>query len=296
MVLKDELAKYKKIIENEIEKTIKIEEVPQKKILESMKYSLLAGGKRLRPILVLKSCELFKGEMEKAMPFAIAMEMIHTYSLIHDDLPAMDNDDYRRGKLTNHKVFGEGIAILAGDSLLNMAHEVMIESVVRNQNNSNFAKAMREISNSSGIDGMIGGQVVDILSESGKVDKKTLDFIHKNKTSALIEASLVSGALIAGATKEEIESLRKYGNCIGISFQIRDDILDVIGEQSKVGKNIGSDVEKHKLTYISLHGLEKAKKDVNKLCDKAINIIKELEVENKKFFIDLASYLKDRDY
>ncbi|MGO1651971.1 polyprenyl synthetase family protein [Senegalia sp. (in: firmicutes)] len=294
MDLNIELKKYKNIIEDELKSIFIEKDLPQKKVIESMEYSLLSGGKRLRPILLIKSCELVGGDIKKAIRFAIAMEMIHTYSLIHDDLPAMDDDDYRRGKLTNHKVFEESIAILAGDSLLNFAYEIMIDEVIKNNYSKNYIDAMERILKSSGYKGMIGGQVVDILSENKKVDEETLYFIHKNKTAELIEASLVAGAIIGGATKEEIQLLNDYGRCIGISFQIRDDILDIIGDSELLGKDIGSDMKRDKTTYVSIHGMDKAIDDLNGYKEKSTNIMKKFNSKESNFFIDLAQYLTKR--
>ncbi|MGO1818596.1 MAG: polyprenyl synthetase family protein [Senegalia sp. (in: firmicutes)] len=294
MDLNIELKKYKNIIEDELKNIFMEKDLPQKKVIESMEYSLLSGGKRLRPILLIKSCELVGGDIKKAIRFAIAMEMIHTYSLIHDDLPAMDDDDYRRGKLTNHKVFEESIAILAGDSLLNFAYEIMIDEVIKNNYSKNYIDAMERILKSAGYKGMIGGQVVDILSENKKVDEETLYFIHKNKTAELIEASLVAGAIIGEATKEEIQLLNDYGRCIGISFQIRDDILDIIGDSELLGKDIGSDMKRDKTTYVSIHGMDKAIDDLNGYKEKSTNIMKKFNSKESNFFIDLAQYLTKR--
>ncbi|MGO1712869.1 MAG: polyprenyl synthetase family protein, partial [Senegalia sp. (in: firmicutes)] len=222
------------------------------------------------------------------------LELMHSYSLIHDDLPAMDDDDYRRGKLTNHKVFEESIAILAGDSLLNFAYEIMIDEVIKNNYSKNYIDAMERILKSAGYKGMIGGQVVDILSENKKVDEETLYFIHKNKTAELIEASLVAGAIIGEATKEEIQLLNDYGRCIGISFQIRDDILDIIGDSELLGKDIGSDMKRDKTTYVSIHGMDKAIDDLNGYKEKSTNIMKKFNSKESNFFIDLAQYLTKR--
>jgi geranylgeranyl diphosphate synthase, type II len=227
----------KKEIEKEIESLFEIPNTPERLVYESMKYSMLAGGKRIRPILALKTYEIISGKKKKdILKFACAIEMIHTYSLIHDDLPAMDNDDFRRGKPTNHKIYGEAIAILAGDGLLNLAYETMLEAMMDDFSHSErYIKAIREIAKASGVKGMIGGQVADILSDSEKMDIETLEYIHKNKTSVLIESSIISGALIAGASPDEIEALRVYAESIGFMFQVRDDILDKIGSSEELG-------------------------------------------------------------
>lgn len=295
MNFKDEIIKYKEIIDKRLDKLVELRDIPQRLILESMRYSLLAGGKRLRPILCIKACELFGGNVNQVLDFACAIEMIHTYSLIHDDLPSMDDDNYRRGKLTNHRVYGEAIAILAGDALLNLAYETFIDTIIKNNNSSKFAKAFKEISTSSGINGMIGGQVLDIINENKLIDLQTLDLIHNYKTSSLLEASLVAGALIGGASDFEVNSLRTYGKKIGLSFQIRDDILDVIGEQEKIGKDIGSDEENNKCTYVTLFGLEKSIELCEKLSEEAINQIKKFDNLNKDFFIELSKYIIDRE-
>ncbi|MBS4539982.1 polyprenyl synthetase family protein [Clostridium sp. D2Q-11] len=295
MNLQQDLKRYKILIEEELKKVFPKDNIPQEIILESMEYSLLAGGKRLRPILLLKSCELVNGNVQEAIPFAIAMEMIHTYSLIHDDLPAMDDDDYRRGNLTNHKVYGDGLAILAGDGLLNYAYEIMLKTVIENKYSNKFIDAMNEIANSAGFNGMIGGQVVDIISENKEISPKILDFIHLNKTSALIEASLVAGGIIGEANSQEIQLLRDYGKYIGVSFQIRDDILDIVGDQKILGKDIGSDIDKEKSTYVSIHGMDKSIIDLETYRDKAIKIMSKFDKNKATFFVELADYLTVRD-
>lgn len=296
MNFKEELHNYKEIVEEELHRILPKGSSPQDKVFEAMEYSIFAGGKRLRPILTLKTCELVGGDIKSAKSFAAALEMIHTYSLIHDDLPAMDDDNYRRGKLTNHKVFGEGIAILAGDGLLNYAYETMINHTLNNINESDkYIKAFCEIAKAAGVYGMIGGQVVDILHEKKSIDENTLNYIHMHKTSALIEASIISGALIGGATETELEQLRAYGKAIGLCFQIRDDILDKIGDKSKLGKDIGSDEGKEKATYLSFYGIEGSIGKTKELSNEAINIMNKFENRNKEFFINLAEYLLVRE-
>jgi geranylgeranyl diphosphate synthase, type II len=227
---------------------------------EAMSYSLMAGGKRLRPSLCLMSAALF-GDQHKAIDFACALEMIHTYSLIHDDLPAMDNDTLRRGKPTSHVVFGEANAILAGDGLLNLAFEVMIGDALCNKDNlNNYLSAMQIIANASGVNGMIAGQVADIAFEGKEKDYVVLEYIHKRKTAAMIRASVLSGAVLFGASALQIDSLSEYGECIGLVFQIVDDILDVQGDQLKVGKTLHKDSEADKQTYVSQHGIEESKR------------------------------------
>ena len=293
MTLKKELEKYKDIIEKYLDEVLPDGEGYQEKIFEAMRYSMFAGGKRLRPFLILKTCEVFSGSYENALPFASAIEMIHTYSLIHDDLPAMDDDDLRRGKPTNHKVFGEAIAILAGDGLLNYAFETMIQSML-NDNSKKYINAFNEISKAAGINGMIGGQVVDILSENNDIDKDTLDFIHKKKTSALIEASVVAGGILGGASSEEAEALRNYGKSIGLGFQIRDDILDKIGSIESLGKDIGSDEENNKATYLTFYGLENSIQKTKELCENASKSLDFLDKYDTDIFKELAEYLVSR--
>ena len=227
---------------------------------EAMSYSLMAGGKRLRPSLCLLSAELF-GEQIKAIDFACALEMIHTYSLIHDDLPAMDNDTLRRGKPTGHVVFGEANAILAGDGLQSLAFEVMISAALKDKNSiTNYVNAMQIIAKASGVAGMIAGQVKDLAFEGKEINSLVLEDIHKRKTAAMITASVLSGATILGAKEDEISALAQYGECIGMVFQIVDDILDVQGDQSKVGKTLGKDIEAGKQTFVSLHGIEESRR------------------------------------
>lgn len=268
----------------------------QKIIYESMRYSVFAGGKRLRPILALAACEFVGGNTEKVIPFACALEMIHTYSLIHDDLPAMDNDDYRRGKLTNHKVYGDGLAVLAGDALLNLAFETMLrETIAQKSNYEVQIIAMSEIASAAGTSGMIGGQVVDLISENKEIDADTLDFIHNHKTGALIRAAVRAGAILGNAKEEELRDLTKYAESIGLGFQITDDILDIIGDEKKLGKKIGRDIEKQKCTYPGIHGLDNSIKKVNELFEEAIGAIKNYG-EKSQFFMLLADYLVKRQY
>lgn len=229
------------------------------KIYEAMRYSLLAGGKRLRPIICLATCELAGGTMEMALPTACALEMIHTMSLIHDDLPAMDNDDYRRGKLTNHKVYGEGIAVLAGDGLLAYAFEY-VATQTQNVAPGRVLQVIARLAKATGAPGLVGGQTVDLASE-GKLDiqEETLNYIHTHKTGALLEASVVCGGILAGATDAELERLSRYSQNIGLAFQIVDDILDITATQEELGKTAGKDLVAQKATYPSLWGLEASK-------------------------------------
>ena len=239
-----------------------------------MRYSLLAGGKRLRPILCLTTCELMGGTVEMSLPTACALEMIHTMSLIHDDLPAMDNDDYRRGKLTNHKVYGQDIAILAGDALLSYAFEYVARRT-RNVDLANLLDVIARLGRTVGAAGLVGGQVLDLESE-GKSDVtvETLKFIHIHKTGALLETSVVSGAILAGAKPEDIERLSRYAQNIGLAFQIVDDILDITASTEELGKTAGKDQKAQKATYPSLWGLEESRKQAQALIDDAIAQLK----------------------
>lgn len=268
-----DLASYlqdkKELVEVALDGSLPI--VRPEKIYEAMRYSLLAGGKRLRPILCLATCELLGGTEEMSMPTACALEMIHTMSLIHDDLPAMDNDDYRRGKLTNHKVFGEDIAILAGDGLLAYAFE-FVATQTQNVAPKNIIEVIARLGRTVGAAGLVGGQVLDLESE-GKTDitAETLTFIHTHKTGALLETSVVSGAILAGAGPEEVQKLSQYAQNIGLAFQIIDDILDITATQEELGKTAGKDLVAQKATYPSLWGIEESRHQAQQLIDSAID-------------------------
>ena len=279
-----------------IKKYLPKEEGLQKIICEAMNYSVLGGGKRLRPVMMKATYELFGGKGEVIEPFMAAIEMIHTYSLVHDDLPAMDNDDLRRGRATTHVKYNEALAILAGDGLLNFAFETAVKAFEYDVDAKVVAKALKVLATKAGIYGMIGGQTVDIEAESGNqiLDEDTLMFIHKNKTAALIECAMMIGAILAGASETEIDAVEKIAYNIGVAFQIQDDILDVIGNEEVLGKPIGSDAKNEKLTYVSLKGLEVAKEDVAKLSNEAILAIKTFE-KSAPFLNELAKYLIDRE-
>lgn len=268
-------------------------------LLESMKYSVLSGGKRLRPIMLLASCELCDGNIYDALPFACSIEYIHNYSLIHDDLPAMDNDDYRRGKLTNHKVYGEGMAILAGDALLNHSFEIMINDILNSLNDYDKTKlkikAFNEIALASGFKGIIGGQVADIISEGKKVSKETLDFIHKHKTGALFLAAIRAGAILSNASNDILEDLSTFAKNIGLAFQIVDDILDICGDEKLIGKKTKSDIINKKATYPLLWGLDNSYKKVTQLHNECIEILMNYK-DKSDFFIHLSNYLLNRSY
>lgn len=262
----------------------------QREIFSAMNYSILAGGKRLRPMLLLECLRLFGGEDKEADKFMCAIEMIHTYSLVHDDLPAMDNDEYRRGKKTTHIVFGEGMGILAGDALLNYAFETGIQGVKCSKNTANALKALEILSRKAGVYGMIGGQVVDIKNENKQIDIDTLDYINELKTGALIEASMMMGAALAGAGENDIKLIEKAGSYIGKAFQIQDDILDVTSTNEVLGKNVLSDEKNHKSTYVNLLGIDGASQKVKELSEEALRIIDGFDNKNK-FLTELIESL-----
>ena len=267
----------------------------QKTIFEAMNYSVKAGGKRLRPLLMREVYRLFGGNGPEIGPFMAAMEMIHTYSLVHDDLPAMDNDEYRRGKKTTHAVYGEAMGILAGDALLNYAFETAAKAFDMEPDNRNIGKAIQILATKAGIYGMVGGQVVDVQSEdSGDITKEKLDFIYRLKTGALIESSMLIGAVLAGATKNEQNTIVKAAMEVGLAFQIQDDILDVTSTLEVLGKPIGSDEKNHKATYVSFEGLEKAREDVALYTKSAVAGMNSLVVKNE-FLNELLLYLISRE-
>ena len=243
----------------------------QKQIYEAMNYSVLAGGKRLRPMLVLETARLFGGKEEDTYDFLTAIELIHTYSLVHDDLPAMDNDEYRRGRKTTHVVYGEDLAILAGDGLLNYAYETGLNGVLQSGNPLQAARALKILADKAGVFGMVGGQTVDIISENKVLDEETLNYINECKTGALIEAAMMMGAALSGASEEELGLVESIGSRIGLAFQIKDDILDVTGTTEVLGKPVLSDEKNHKATYVTLLGIEGAQQKVQELTESALN-------------------------
>ena len=269
------------------------EEGYQKTVLEAMNYSVSAGGKRLRPMLMLETYRMFGGTSKVIEPFMAAIEMIHTYSLIHDDLPAMDNDEYRRGRKTTHVVYGEAMAILAGDALLNYAFETAASAFVLDEGNPAIGKAFMILASKAGVYGMIGGQVLDVESEGKEIDADTLQFIHIHKTSALLESAMLIGAVLAGASEQQQRTVELAARELGLAFQIRDDILDVTGNTDELGKPVGSDEKNHKNTYVALEGLEKAKEDVKRYSESAIDRLKSLPVRNE-FLYELIEELIDR--
>lgn len=288
-----EIGKRAEEIEKIIKEYLPKEEGYQKTIMEAMNYSILAGGKRLRPMLMLETYRLFGGTSKTIYPFMAAIEMIHTYSLVHDDLPAMDNDEYRRGRKTTHIVYGEAMGILAGDALLNYAFETASGAFQLEPENPAVGQAMLVLARKAGIYGMIGGQVVDVESEGTVIDKEKLEFIHLHKTSALLESAMVIGAILAGANKEEQNLVEKAAGKIGLAFQIQDDILDITSTTEELGKPVGSDEKNGKNTYVALEGLEKSKEDVKKLSESAMGDLQKLPYENP-FLIELIKELIER--
>jgi len=291
MDFKEELKKYVNIINNELEKYIIKEEVPEQLLNQAIEYSLMAGGKRIRPTLILATYSIFKENIEKCFPFAVSMEMIHNFSLIHDDLPGIDNDDFRHGKPTNHKQFNEATAILAGDGLLNTAYMIISKELLKNNSLENI-KAFNELS--FAVDRMIAGEYIDTEYEGNeKVSSKYLEYMHKNKTGALLRACVRIGAILGNANEQELEKLTKYAEIIGLTFQIKDDILSKIGDVEILGKPVGNDEQRGKCTYVTKYGLEKAEQMLEELTNEAICIIDEFG-KKAEFLKELALYIKDR--
>lgn len=293
--LQEEIARKAGEIEAVIRAYLPKEDGCQKQIMEAMNYSILSGGKRLRPMLLLETYRMFGGSGHAIEPFMAAIEMIHTYSLVHDDLPAMDNDAYRRGRKTTHIVYGEAIGILAGDALLNYAFETAVRAFFMDIDLSCCARAMQILAQKAGIYGMIGGQTVDVQNEKNQthIGAEMLDFIYRLKTGALIEASMMAGAVLAKAGEQEVQTLERVAGRVGVAFQIRDDILDVTGTLEELGKPIGSDEKNEKTTYVSLYGMDQAKKQVQKLTEEAMADLASLPVKNE-FLEQLLLYLIQR--
>lgn len=296
MNFKEELKDRVDHIEAILKEYLPKEEVWQKTVIAAMNYSVLAGGKRLRPMLMEETYRLFGGKGREIEPFMAAIEMIHTYSLVHDDLPAMDNDEYRRGRKTTHVVYGEAMAILAGDGLLNYAFETAMKSFTMEGDLEKKARALSVLAQKAGIYGMIGGQTADIEAEDlgDQVTAGHLMFIHAHKTSALIEAAMMTGAILAGASQEEIAQIEKAAYEIGIAFQIQDDILDVTSTLEMLGKPIGSDAKNHKTTYVTLKGLEESRKEQQELSLHAIETIRNIGYSND-FLMELVTSLITRE-
>jgi geranylgeranyl diphosphate synthase type II len=294
MDIKAYLAKKKDLVDKSLEKLVPAASAYPSSIHEAMRYSLFAGGKRVRPILAVAAAEALGAPTADLLPIAGSLELIHTYSLIHDDLPAMDNDDLRRGRATCHKVYGEAIAILAGDGLLNMAFEVLsdprrLKAVPANR----MLAITKEIATASGVNGMVGGQVVDMESENQEIDFPTLEYIHTHKTGALIRASVRVGALYAKAGKKQFAALTRYGEMAGLAFQIADDILDITGKQEEIGKDVGSDLEKGKKTFPSFYGLDASRSRAREVADKAIAALKVFDRKADPLR-ELADYIVNR--
>ncbi|MCR5300818.1 MAG: polyprenyl synthetase family protein [Lachnospiraceae bacterium] len=311
-MIEDLIAEKARYIDSVIDQYLPAEEGLARNVICAMNYSIHAGGKRLRPMLMMESCEMFGGCVEGIInPFMAAIEMIHTYSLCHDDLPAMDNDMYRRGKLSTFAKFGEAMGILAGDGLLNYAFETAmgsfdileqdgLDEIGSLELSYRIMKALRILADKAGIFGMIGGQVVDIETEdkpAGEVTMDTIMYIHEHKTAAMIESSMMIGATLAGAAREQIETLEEVGSDVGLAFQIMDDILDITGDEDVLGKPTGSDEKNNKVTYVSMKGIDKAREDVNRLSQNAVMRLQNLPGSNSKsgvFLKDLIEYLITR--
>ena len=295
MSFEERLDQRVKTVEKILQEFLPEEKGYQKTLLEAMNYSVLAGGKRLRPLMMLEVFRMLGGKGDAIRYFCAAQEMIHTYSLVHDDLPAMDNDEYRRGRKTTHAVYGEAMAILAGDGLLNYAYETAARAFETGEDAARIGKALRVLTQKAGIYGMVGGQSADVEAEKRELelDEPKLMFIHENKTAALIQSSLMVGAILAGAPEETVDALEKCGYDIGIAFQIQDDILDVTGNEAELGKPVGSDEKNHKLTYVSAHGLKESEKEVERLSLEAAGILQKLRFSDT-FMEELVTFLIHR--
>ncbi|MEK3966003.1 MULTISPECIES: polyprenyl synthetase family protein [Paenibacillus] len=295
--LEDYIASISDLLSHELETILPAAWTVPENLQQAMKYSLMAGGKRLRPLLVIAACESLGGSREAALPVAAAIEMVHTYSLIHDDLPAMDNDDYRRGKLTNHKVFGEASAILAGDALLTHAFYSVVQASRKfGIPADNVLSIVEDLAEMAGPRGMVGGQIADMEGEQGLTDLAQLKYIHLHKTGDLIIFSLLAGGRIAGATEKQLEALRDFGTSIGLAFQIQDDILDLVGDEGKLGKKTGSDIKQQKVTYPYFIGLEESRAEVKQLTEAARNAVLNGGFYDNQRLLEIADYLMARDH
>ena len=286
IIIAKELERLRKIIDKYLKESINIKGEHQKEIFDAMEYSLFTGGKRLRPIFAIKVYEIFNPNIENILPYAAAIEMIHTYSLIHDDLPSMDNDDYRRGKLTNHRVFGEAMAILAGDGLLNLAFETMLKDALKEEEGIGYQQkieVMYEIAKCAGVEGMIGGQVVDLFSNEGEMTRDKLLFMYQAKTAALFQASVLSGAILGGASPREVKILREYAQVLGLSYQLQDDLLDIEEDESI-----------NKFTYLSFYDKDKAEEDIERLCKESFDLLDKLDGRDTQFLKELTELLVNR--
>jgi geranylgeranyl diphosphate synthase, type II len=288
------LSKKKAVVDNALDKLVPSAKLFPTSVHEAMRYSLFAGGKRVRPILAIAAAEALGARTAGLLPLAGSLELIHTYSLIHDDLPAMDDDDFRRGLPTCHKVYGEAIAVLAGDGLLNMAFELLSDPRrTKTVSASRLIAIIKEVSAASGVLGMVGGQVVDMESEGREIDFPTLEYIHTRKTGALIRASVRVGAIYAKASEKRLKALTRYGELAGLSFQIVDDILDITGTREEIGKNVGGDLKKGKRTYPSFFGLEGSRLRANEVADKAIHALRDFDHKADPLR-ELAKYIVQR--
>ncbi|MFU0801228.1 MAG: polyprenyl synthetase family protein [Xylanivirga thermophila] len=294
MTFKEQYSKKLNMVNNKINLFIEADAHYSDILIDAMKYSLNAGGKRLRPILLLSAHELLDGNLDESLPIACALEMIHTYSLIHDDLPAMDNDDFRRGKPTNHRIYGEAVAILAGDALLNRSYEIMIQNSIAYQMKLPYhTAAIQIIAKAAGMHGMIGGQVADIEYQANDLDDDAIRYIHTHKTGALITASLMAGAILENPNQTTLNSIKTYGEKLGLAFQITDDILDVVGDLRLIGKQPGSDLVQQKLTYPKIYGLENSQKMAKNLVDEAISYL-DIFGSKADFLKDIANHMLER--
>lgn len=294
MNFKERLYQYQQYVNTNLEANLRKNDCLEKQLNASMEYSLMAGGKRLRPILVISTYEIFKKDIEKCLPYAIAIEMVHNFSLIHDDLPAIDNDDFRHGKLSNHKKFNESTAILAGDGLLNNAYMVISEDL-KKSNTDNLEKKIKVFTEfAQAVDRMIAGEYVDTEYEGKQISGKELEYIHINKTGALLRLCVRMGAILAEAPQKDIERLTRYAEKIGLAFQIKDDILSEEGDEKVLGKPVGNDKEMGKCTYVSEYGLDKAKEILEKTTKDALSEIEKYG-EKAEFLKELAIYIKNRN-
>ncbi len=290
-MLKELWNERRELVEQQLVKELEQEPPLDETLAAAMKYSLMAGGKRLRPILLMAAADAVGAKGTDYLTAGCALEMIHTYSLIHDDLPAMDNDDYRRGKLTNHKVYGDGMAVLAGDALLTLAFEVLTRQ--QHTDAATLLRVVKEISTAAGMNGMVGGQAIDLESEGKHIDMETLRRMHMGKTGALFRAALRSGAILAGADEKKLAALTDYAEKFGLAFQITDDILDVVGDEKLIGKPVGSDIRNEKSTYVTLTSLEKAQKLAKETVDGAVAALQDFGPE-ADFLRQLVRYMLER--
>lgn len=294
MNFQDELKRRTDEIEEMFRSFLPAEEGFARTMAQAMNYSMLAGGKRLRPMLIQETYRLFGGTEKVAEPFMAGMEMIHTHSLIHDDLPALDNDDYRRGRLTTHKVYGEAMGVLSGVALLNYAYETMLQAFSLTEDQDRVICALKVMAEKTGIHGMLGGQSVDVENDGKPLEKEMLDYIYRNKTSALIEASMMTGAILAGADEQQVAVVEEVAGNIGLAFQIQDDILDVTSTDEELGKPVHSDEKNNKVTYVTLFGIEEASRQVELLSGKAIKLLKSLNKNNEFLYLLIEKLINRR--